>query len=243
MGNPVDGASPSDETLLFLFADEVVERSSIVSRLGMEPAWQVPGTDRLVELCSLEQFLVVWALWGLHDRGHIGLELIARAGRLEKLRERVVGTGQVEARVVVTVDTAADPGDSLGAELVAGAMDGGRSVYSLVLEWVVDRASATVDGLVGALHADAARLGLVEEDTREQGPWRRRSCNRVLPASQARSGVLERSRPMFEGRKRSWEAFCSADADLYDGLVHDVSKALANGRPMPAAMPAPAPGS
>jgi hypothetical protein len=223
--------SVSPEGLLLLFADQVVERSSLTSRLGSTVAYPVPGNGHLVKLGMLEQLLCAWALWGLAEGGYLQLKLAERPKGVAALRQRAVGIGGTDARVAVSVRADLGRPRTLGGELVANASEDGTTAFSLILDWVVARAPLRLDAIVGVVQAESVRRGILETGSHQQ-PWlRQRSFNRVLPAVKAEPKKLAELEPRFTQTKASWEHFSRSNKELHSSLLFDVSKGLTAGRP------------
>lgn len=188
----------SYEGLLYLFADRIIQKSSLTRRLLSHPAAPVPGRQTLVELDQLETMIFAWAFWGLQRESQMGLELAERPSGLRAAKDQMTGTGWKPSRVRITTVELAHAGESLSAGLATSVPAEGAGLVSTIIEWAASHAPLPVFGIVQIVRTEAIGLGILQHGL-EQPSWRQnRAFNRVLAASRPNGDSISRLREIRE---------------------------------------------
>jgi hypothetical protein len=155
------GVDLSASCLLYLFADQVVKKASLWSRLEGQHSVAVPCGRRPVQLGALERTMLAWALWGLRERGLIHL----KADAPNHLRR---------TRLAVDADA---PG--LEGELFECCRDSRESISVVVTRWARGpRKSLPLDAVIAAVQDEAMSREILIDATPSDLSLRERLSSR-----------------------------------------------------------------
>jgi hypothetical protein len=210
------GVDLSASCLLYLFADQVVKKASLWSRLlEGQHSVAVPCGRPPVQLGALERTMLAWALWGLREKGLIDLNASAR---------NYLGI----TRLVVDADA---PG--LEGELLECCRDSPEGIAVVVTRWAQGRGRfLPLDAVIAAVQDEAMSREILIDATSSKRPLRERLSSRhhrlFAEPDCRRIAALESD---FQEVLDLWTYSVEVEG-LGDALIQQSSAALRMLRPM-----------
>lgn len=221
---------PSACCLLYLFADQVVEHSTILSHLDAQHGVRLPCGKTPVQLGPLERLVFAWAFWNLRERGLIELNYLEPVEHDDAKQADPDDRLPLDIAVKRVGDLAGGQGVEADVLRACGAED--ELIGPVLRRWAGEHLPLPIYAVVRALHLEVASFGLVELKDQENGldPF---TDHRVAHFASEDCERITGLEPRFAGLLAAWREFGEQRPQAATDLEEQCRLGLFDLRPPP----------